>query len=129
LIDQSLAHPAYEHVPEGTEDLEHVGSIVPRALRSTRYIRCDYEFLGLLNEDFSIDFFSLNQAFMGVPSAPKKQAISLCEWAIRTADGDAYHLRRQRTPPQRREAGVMRALLAGLAFAGPAWILLLVWPN
>jgi hypothetical protein len=35
----------------------------------------DYEFLGLLNEDFGIDFYSLNQAFIGVPAAPKKQAI------------------------------------------------------
>ena len=28
------------------------------------------------------------QAFMGVPPAPKKQAISLCEWAIRATAGD-----------------------------------------
>ena len=63
--------------------------VVPRALRPTRHHRVDYEFLGLLNEDFGIDFYSLNQAFMGVPSAPKKQAISLCEWAIRAAKGDA----------------------------------------
>ena len=48
----------------------------------------DYEFVGLLNEDFGIDFYSLNQAFMGVPTAPKKQAISLCEWAVRAAKGD-----------------------------------------
>jgi len=48
----------------------------------------DYEFLGLLNEDFGIDLFSLNRAFMGVPPAPKKQAISLCEWAVRSAKGD-----------------------------------------
>ncbi len=45
--------------------------------------------MGLLNEDFGIDFFSLNPAFMGVPASPKKQAISLCEWAINAADGDA----------------------------------------
>ncbi len=45
--------------------------------------------MGLLNEDFGIDFYSLNQAFMGVPSAPKKQAISLCEWALQAAKGDA----------------------------------------
>jgi hypothetical protein len=44
--------------------------------------------LGLLNEDFGIDFYSLNQAFMGVPAAPKRQAISLCEWAIQAAKGD-----------------------------------------
>ena len=90
MIDQSLAQPAREHVPESeaAEDLEPIGSIVPRALRSTRQIRCDHEFLGLLNEDFGIDFYSLNQAFMGVPSAPKKRAIALCEWAARAGDGD-----------------------------------------
>jgi len=48
----------------------------------------DHEFLGLLNEDFGIDFFSLNKAFMGVPAAPKRQAIPLCEWVIKTARGD-----------------------------------------
>ncbi len=89
MIDQSLAQPAHP-VPtsEAPGDFEHVGSIVPRALRSTRDHRVDYEFLGLLNEDFGIDFFSLNQAFMGVPAAPKKRAISLCEWALKAAKGD-----------------------------------------
>ncbi len=87
----SLAQPAHEHVPapeaNPTSGLEHVSTIVPRALRSTRHHRVDYEFLGLLNEDFGIDYYSLNQAFMGVPAAPKKQAISLCEWAIKAARG------------------------------------------
>jgi len=58
--------------------------IVPRALRSTRHHRADYRFLGLLDEDFGIDLYSLNKVFMGVPCAPKRQAIALCEWAIRT---------------------------------------------
>ncbi len=88
LTQPARSVPAPEANPES--DLEHVGSIVPRALRSTRHHRVDYEFLGLLNEDFGIDFHSLNSAFMGVPSAPKKQAISLCEWAIRAAKDDAY---------------------------------------
>ncbi len=90
MANTSLAHPAHP-VPESeaSGELEHIGSIVPRALRSTRGHRVDYEFLGLLNEDFGIDFYSLNQAFMGVPPAPKKQAISLCEWAIKAAKGDA----------------------------------------
>jgi hypothetical protein len=44
--------------------------------------------LGLLNEDFAIDYYSLNSAFMGVPPCPEKQAISLCEWAIKAAKGD-----------------------------------------
>src|SRR5829696_3831383 len=91
MAKSSLAQPA-QPVPESeaTGDLEHVSEIVPRALTSTRYIRCDYEFLGLLNEDYGIDFYSLNQAFMGVPAAPKKQAISLCEWAIKVTTGDTY---------------------------------------
>ena len=72
MSDTSLAHPAHEST---TPD-------------STRHHRVDYEFLGLLNEDFGIDFFSLNSAFMGVPAAPKRQAIALCEWAIRSAKGD-----------------------------------------
>jgi hypothetical protein len=57
--------------------------------RTTRHHRCDYGFLELLEEDFGISQFSLRQAFMGVPPAPKKQAIEVCEWAIRVAAGDA----------------------------------------
>ena len=88
MIERSLAQPAQPH-PNQTEDLEHVSAIVPRALRSTRHHRVDHEFLGLLNEDFGIDFFSLNKAFMGCPPAPKKAAIALCEWAVRSAKGDS----------------------------------------
>jgi hypothetical protein len=55
---------------------------------STRHHRVDYEFLGLLDLDFEIDFYSLTKAFMGVPASPKKQAIALCEWAISIAEGD-----------------------------------------
>jgi hypothetical protein len=32
---------------------------------------------------------SLNKAFMGVPPTPKKQAIAMCELAIRSAKADA----------------------------------------
>ena len=60
-----------------------------RVVRTTRHHRCDERFLGLLEEDFGIDAHSLNKAFMGVPPAPKKQAIQLCEWAIRSAASDA----------------------------------------
>lgn len=66
MSDTSLAHPAHQ---------------------STRHHRCDERFLELLEEDFGIDLYSLNKAFMGIP-APKKQAIALCEWAIRSARGD-----------------------------------------
>jgi hypothetical protein len=54
--------------------------------RSTRHHRCDYSFLELLEEDFGVSQFSLRQAFMGVPPAPKKQAIEVCGWAIRRAN-------------------------------------------
>jgi hypothetical protein len=60
----------------------------PPARRTTRRHRVDENFLALLEEDFGIDLYSLNKAFMGVPPAPKKQAISLCEWAIHSAGGD-----------------------------------------
>ncbi len=56
--------------------------------RTSRHYRCDYAFLELLEEDFGIPQFPLRQAFMGVPPAAKKQAISLCEWSIRSAAGD-----------------------------------------
>lgn len=56
--------------------------------RSTRHHRCDYPFLELLEEDFGISQFALRSAFMGIPAAPKSQAIALCEWAVKAAGGD-----------------------------------------
>jgi hypothetical protein len=56
--------------------------------RTTRHHRVDHQFLELLEEDFGIDAHSLHKAFMGVPPAPKKQAIAVCEWATRSAAGD-----------------------------------------
>lgn len=55
---------------------------------STSHLRVDEDFLGLLELDFGISQFSLRQAFGGFPSAPKKQAIKMCAWAIRSAHGD-----------------------------------------
>jgi hypothetical protein len=52
---------------------------------STRHHRCDEAFIELLEEDFGISQYSLRAAFFGVPPAPKKQAIELCEQAIRSA--------------------------------------------
>ena len=69
MSSTSLAHPA-------------------RPIRTTRHHRCDEDFFELLEEDFSIDAYSLTKAFMGCRPAPKKQAIQLCEWAIRSANGD-----------------------------------------
>ena len=59
-------------------------SSAPTRTRSTRHHRVDDDFLELLEEDFGIAYFALSLAFMGVPAEPKKQAIALCEWAIRT---------------------------------------------
>lgn len=56
--------------------------------RSTRHHRVDEEFLDILHEDFGIPKFSLVRAFDGVPPAPKKQAIAICEWALKKAGGD-----------------------------------------
>lgn len=53
--------------------------------RTTRHHRCDLRFLEVLFEDFGIGRFSLRAAFMGVPPAPKRQAIELCEWATEKA--------------------------------------------
>jgi hypothetical protein len=72
---------------EGTNFMATTKGSASSAHRTIRHHRVDYEFLGLLNEDFGLDFYSLNKAFMGVPPAPKKQAISLCAWALRTAKG------------------------------------------
>jgi hypothetical protein len=59
-----------------------------RPVRTTHHHRCDYFFLDLLEQDFGISQFSLRSAFIGVPSAPKRQAIALCELAINAAGGD-----------------------------------------
>lgn len=56
--------------------------------RTTRHHRCDESFLEILEEDFGISQFALRSAFLGVPPAPKKEAIALCEWATRSAGGD-----------------------------------------
>jgi hypothetical protein len=61
----------------------------PPSTRTTRHHRYDESFLLLLEEDFGIDQFSLRAAFMGVPPAPKKQVIKVCEWAeSKTRDTD-----------------------------------------
>jgi hypothetical protein len=54
--------------------------------RTTRHHRCTHDFLQLLEEDFGIPYFALHNAFMGVPAEPKREAIALCEWAVRCED-------------------------------------------
>lgn len=53
------------------------------ARRSTRHIRVDHRFAGLLVEDFGIPLRDIEAAFIGFPSIPQRQAIALCEWAIK----------------------------------------------
>lgn len=75
----------------GTTDQEEyllIEASVHRTKRSSRHHRVDEDFLVLLEEDFGIPMFSLSRAFDGVPPAPKKEAIALCEWAILRAGGD-----------------------------------------
>ncbi len=64
-------------------------SVPSPTTRTTRHHRCDESFLELLEADFGISQFSLRAAFMGSPPAPMQQSIKLCEWAVRTAGGDA----------------------------------------
>jgi hypothetical protein len=59
---------------------------VTQSIRSSRHIRCDEDFLALLESDFGIPEFALSNAFMGCPREPKKSAIALCEWASRADD-------------------------------------------
>lgn len=63
-------------------------SVAHEPRRTTRHHRVDADFLDLLEQDFGIPMFSLVRAFDGVPPAPKKEAIALCEWATRSAGGD-----------------------------------------
>jgi hypothetical protein len=60
----------------------------PAPGRTTRHHRVDEDFLAILEEDFGISQFALRRAFLGMPPAPKRQAIALCEWATRSAGGD-----------------------------------------
>ena len=53
---------------------------------STRHHRVDHDFIEILEEDFAIPRYALNNAFMGVPAEPKKSAIALCEWASKADD-------------------------------------------
>ncbi|CAN5684941.1 hypothetical protein BH20ACT10_BH20ACT10_15430 [soil metagenome] len=54
--------------------------------RTTRHHRADEEFVGLLHEDFGIEVWEFQAAFVGVPSVPKLQAIRLCCWTERATD-------------------------------------------
>ena len=57
--------------------------------RTTRHHRVDRAFLALLEADFGIGLPDLAAALDTGRPAPKREAIALCEWAIRAARGDA----------------------------------------
>lgn len=93
-----------EEVPQevalpGTRPTETKGGTVDKKslarcsrTRTTRHHRCDREFLELLEEDYGISQFALRSAFLGMPAAPKKQAMALCEWArFHAREGDIEH--------------------------------------
>jgi hypothetical protein len=61
-------------------------SSAPPRTKTTRHHRCTHEFIALLEDDFGIPRFALNNAFMGMPAEPKKSAIALSEWASRADD-------------------------------------------
>ncbi len=64
-------------------------SVAHSGHRTTRHHRCDFEFLELLEDDFpEIPVSALRTAFLGMPTEPKKSAIALCEWAVRTDNPD-----------------------------------------
>ncbi len=66
----------------------HHQSSAPPAHRTTRHHRVDHDFVALLEDDFGIARHALINAFMGVPAAPKREAIALCKWAVRVAPDD-----------------------------------------
>jgi hypothetical protein len=91
LSDIKRASGAYQANPEAQAQKEsdhQMSSSNSTVKHTTRHHRVDEHFLALLEEDFGIDQYSLRKAFYGAPAAPKKQAIKVCEWAIRCADGD-----------------------------------------
>ncbi len=50
---------------------------------STRQIRVDYRFAGLLEQDFGISAYTIHKALIG---SPQRAAIAICEWAAGTDD-------------------------------------------
>lgn len=47
--------------------------------------RCDFEFLKMLEEDYGIRQFSLRSAFLGIPTAGRREAVAVCETALKKA--------------------------------------------
>lgn len=89
--------------------------------RSTRRHRCDEEFLEILEQDFGIAQFSLRQAFLGMPPAPKKQAIEVCEWTATKSDDPEERGRMVRGWARRRKVGQYHPAITGApapTFAG-----------
>lgn len=91
------------------------------AKRSTRRHRCDEDFLELLEQDFGIEQFALRRAFLGMPPAPKKQAIEVCEWAATKSDDPDERGRMVRGWARRRKVGQYHPAITGApapTFAG-----------
>lgn len=86
---------------------------VHHANGSTRNHRVDEEFLLLLEEDFGIPAFSLHRAFLGMPPAPKRQAIEVCEWAKGKTDDPEEAGRMVRGWARRRGVGQYHPAITG----------------
>ncbi len=87
--DKEMAPALHRQVTARSPDQEEkllIETSVPK--RTTRNHRSDHAFLEILEEDFGISRFALRSSFMGVPAAPKRQAIALCEWAVRVTGGN-----------------------------------------
>lgn len=82
--------------------------------RTTAHHRVDEEFVELLHEDFGIEVWELQAAFIGVPSVPKLQAIKLCIWTERATDDLAERGRMLRSWARRHGKGSYHAnIIAG----------------
>lgn len=89
LRAESCNCPDFEHRCKDKDGLlcKHIyAAVIYREKVERARRRCDYRFLELLEEDYSIRQFHLRAAFMGVPPARKLDAIAVCERAIAEAD-------------------------------------------
>lgn len=89
LCEETCICPDYERRCAGEDGLlcKHLyAAVIYREKVERARLRCDYEFLELLGEDFGIRQFHLRAAFMGAPPARKLDAIAVCEKAADETD-------------------------------------------
>ena len=116
LFAETCNCPDYEHRCAEEDGLlcKHLyAAVIYREKVERARLRCDYDFLDLLEEDYGIRQFHLRSAFMGIPSARKLDAIAVCERAIAETDDpeDAGDLVRQWA--RKRKVGMYHPALTG----------------